>query len=210
MKILCLGDSITYGTGGTEGNLYPDVLKRFLEEYLEGVIVVCEGKPGYSTKVFWEFMNAPDETGEPKNFLTYKQYDVVIIMLGSNDIRLDNWVENTDSMRYLNLIVDYTKSLVDADTGEIFICSILPLADPMPPDILGAHHGWKQSRVYEEFNPSVKQLAKDRNIHFIDVYTAFRNGLDADPGLYDGIHPYDSGYALIGNIIGTAAREVLL
>ena len=85
--------------------------------------------------------------------------------------------------------------------GKIFVCSILPLADSIPVDIRGGGHPWKQLRVESEINPALKELAEELKLNFIDIYSLFKKADGGRKELYDGIHPYDSGYALIGMAI---------
>jgi lysophospholipase L1-like esterase len=200
LRILCIGDSITKGTGGTEGNRYPEVMARLLEQYENKVVVVNKGVPGSSTRDYWELIQTDKEWIVDQGI---SNYDGVIIMLGTNDCRLDNWVESLDTEIFLTKIVTQVQTTVK-NNKNVFICSILPLADPMPSDILGAGHGWRQGRIENEINPIIRQLSKNMGISFIDVYSEFKSSLDSGNVLYDGIHPYDIGYELIGNTIGKA------
>ena len=53
MKILCFGDSITAGIGGTVGNSYPDIMLRDLKKKGIKAEIVNNGRPGDSTKDFY-------------------------------------------------------------------------------------------------------------------------------------------------------------
>jgi lysophospholipase L1-like esterase len=195
MNIVCLGDSITNGTGSTPGNSYPELLASRLRTCSDDISISNEGRPGNSTREYWEFMT------DPACPLGKKKYHAVIIMLGTNDCRKDNWVETKDSLIYLEKIVERAKGLL-VQSGRIFICTILPLADPMPLDIRGGQHGWEQKRVENEINPGIKELSVRLQVQLIDVYAAFKKELDSGKAVYDGIHPYDSGYKVIADTIG--------
>lgn len=205
MKILCVGDSITSGTGSTQGNSYPDVLERYLKVHYEEVYIVNAGMPGYSTKEYWEYIS----NGHINSDDGCVNYDAVIIMLGTNDCRLDNWVETCDTMKYLENIYNYFVNYTTNKQVKIFLCTILPLISPMPKDILGGMHGWKQERVEKEINPGIKKLANDKGSCIIDVYSAFKELLVKGEELYDGIHPYNNGYCLIGNTIGKVLYDCM-
>nr|WP_320016583.1 arylesterase [uncultured Desulfobacter sp.] len=72
-RIVCFGDSLTFGTGASEGRDYPSVL-----EGLTGVEVINAGVPGNTTE------NALKRVDE--DVLAYEP-DVVLITLGGNDLK---------------------------------------------------------------------------------------------------------------------------
>jgi lysophospholipase L1-like esterase len=205
MNILCIGDSITAGTGSTPGGSYPDCLEGYLAIRFKNVTVFSAGMPGYSTKDYREFMAKAihlPQTPEEKVFLHNQPYEAVIVMLGTNDCRKDNWVESQDSARYLKEIAASSQQLTGGKSSRVFLCSILPLASPMPRDIRGGGHEWRQYRVEEEINPMIRKMARELEMSFIDIYTHFVCGIHAGELLYDGIHPFDSGYRLIAKVVG--------
>lgn len=211
MRILCAGDSLTYGTGSTPGNTYPDALQTYLSDRLPGIRVIGDGKPGYSTKDYCEYVQSLDSSAGSAGagFAGYRCYDAVVILLGCNDCRLDNWVETVESIGYLRKVTNHFLPYVKEDAKRMFLCSTLPLADPMPTGILGGQHPWRQSKVEEEMNPGILALAGSEGFGYIDVHSAFQAGLAKGQNLYDGIHPFDSGYRLIAETVGRAVVEVL-
>lgn len=206
IKVLCVGDSLTYGAGSTPGNTYPEAMQRYLGGCFHCVQVISDGKPGYSTKNFREYIRSHESSPEAEGarFAAYREYDAVVILLGCNDCRWDNWVETHESMECLSDIVAYFKPYVHGDQGRVLLCSTLPLANPMPKDILGGQHPWKQDKVENEMNPGIKALAEREGARFINLYSAFKSGLDKGLELYDGIHPFDLGYRLIAETVGRA------
>lgn len=72
-RIVCFGDSLTFGTGASEGRDYPSVLEK-----LTGVEVINAGVPGNTTE------NALERVDE--DVLAYEP-DVVLITLGGNDLK---------------------------------------------------------------------------------------------------------------------------
>ena len=103
MKILCLGDSISAGIGGTSGNSYPDIMRRKLKKKGIKAEVINNGRPGDSTRDFYEFLEISSNTVSNFSklipwFKPQLRYDLIILMLGTNDCRTDNWVESEDSI----------------------------------------------------------------------------------------------------------------
>lgn len=203
MKILCLGDSITSGIGGTVGNGYPDIMYKKLKKEGIGAEVINNGRPGDSTKDYFNYLATTINTIDNLNelipwFKPFVCYDLVIIMLGTNDCRSDNWVESKDSIKYLEKIIDLVNRWVN-EKKLILISTILPLSDPMPPKIVGGAHKWKQNRIENELNPAIKELARKKKVSFFDIHRPFKKEITSGKELFDGIHPYNTGYRFIGN-----------
>ena len=203
MKILCLGDSITAGIGGTVGNSYPDIMYKKLKKEGIGAEVINNGRPGDSTKDYFNYLATTINTIDNLNelipwFEPFVCYDLVIIMLGTNDCRSDNWVESKDSIKYLEKIIDLVNRWVN-EKKLILISTILPLSDPMPPKIVGGAHKWKQNRIENELNPAIKELARKKKVSFFDIHRLFKKEITSGKELFDGIHPYNTGYRFIGN-----------
>lgn len=206
MKIFCIGDSITYGTGASQGISYPHLLKLYFNSFHRTLNVCNGGMPGYSTKDYFDFLVSGEFELKFKENLSQwpsENLSAVIVMLGTNDCRMDNWVETPDSMKYLQGIIEHLENSAHVDKNKIFLCSILPLAHPMPQNILGGAHPWKQERVEEELNPAIKILAQSQGINFIDTCKSFKVGLSQGEKLYDGIHPFNQGYQWIADTIGS-------
>lgn len=133
--ILCYGDSNTWGYDPSSGGRYPrdvrwtGVLRRRLgDEYL----VIEEGLNGRTT--VWD-----DPIEGYKNGMTYlipclethKPIDLVIIMLGTNDLKLRFSVSAYDIGKSMGRLVDAVqKSASGLDDGapELLIMSPPPLA----------------------------------------------------------------------------------
>ena len=205
MKILCLGDSITAGIGGTVGNSYPDIMCKKLKREGIKIEVINNGRPGDSTKDFYNFLKISTNTISNYSelipwFKPLLQYDLVIIMIGTNDCRTDNWVETEDSLNYLSRIIDKACLWVKSNK-KIILSTIIPLADPMPLKIVGGAHKWEQDRIEEELNPGIRELAKERRVSFFDMYVPFKEEILSGKELYDGIHPYNKGYRFMGELM---------
>ena len=92
--ILAYGDSLTYGanpeTGGPR-HAYADRWPSVLERSLEGKArVIAEGLGGRTT-VFDEFSSVADRNGArvlPTLLDSHKPLDLVVIMLGTNDLKI--------------------------------------------------------------------------------------------------------------------------
>jgi len=211
MKILCMGDSITAGIGGTVGNGYPDVMARILGKRHKDLTVINEGRLGDSTKDYFNYLKTSMGTIENLSeiigwFKPQISYDVIILMIGTNDCRTDNWVETEDSLRYIQEIVNMVFPWVKAK-DDIVLSSLIPLADPMPEKIVGGAHEWYQGKVEKELNPGIKAISEKMGLRYFDMYSVFKDGLQDGKDLYDGIHPYNKGYRLMGEAFARFLEE---
>ncbi|MDP2927952.1 MAG: GDSL-type esterase/lipase family protein [Candidatus Omnitrophota bacterium] len=78
IKILCLGDSFTFGLGGGYGNDYPSQLEKMLNENVRDkkFIVYNRGIPGNNSSMVLKNL--------VRNINTYKP-DIALLLIGSND-----------------------------------------------------------------------------------------------------------------------------
>lgn len=76
--ILCLGDSMTEGEYGG----YPAYLRRLAKTKFPGVRVLSAARPGNNSREYLAFLRNSDllRKGNP---------DIVLLMLGTNDVRID-------------------------------------------------------------------------------------------------------------------------
>lgn len=73
LRVLCMGDSWTYGVGAPKGEAYPDYLGRILGT---GYVVINEGRPG---------MNSSQLAARLPALLEKHHPDYVVVMVGMNN-----------------------------------------------------------------------------------------------------------------------------
>jgi lysophospholipase L1-like esterase len=122
-------------------------------------------------------------TGPLKGALAFKP-DVVIIMLGTNDSKPQNWKFKD------NFVGDY-KDLIGKfraleSKPRIFICRPVP--------VVGEERFSIRKQMVEEEMPLIAQVAKEEQTGVIDM----RAALEGHPELLpDGVHPNAAGAALM-------------
>ena len=89
-KIICFGDSLTYGTGASSGNDYPSLLSKMISSP-----VINAGRPGDTTASALQRLE--------KDVLSYAP-DIVLITLGGNDLK--NGVATDTAFKNLKMIVN--------------------------------------------------------------------------------------------------------
>ena len=184
IKIACVGDSITEGAGVDNAvvNAYPIVLGRLLgTNYqtrnfgLSGTTMLKHGDVPYW--VATQFKGA-----------TNYQPDVVTIKLGTNDSKPQNW-------RYKDQFADDLRAMIAIFQGlpshpKVWLC--------LPVPAYAVNFDINPGIIKNEIIPIIKQVAKEKGLPTIDLYTTLSGRPDLFP---DNIHPNAAGAAIIAKTI---------
>ena len=190
IKVACIGDSITEGHGiaiqSEDG--YPVVLNQILGngynvQNCGRSATTLQKKGDFPYWICKEFSNA-----------LALNADIVVIKLGTNDTKPQNWNADRFKADYQSLI-DTLKS--DGRTPKIFVCTPAPAFT----------RAWNinDSTIVAGIIPIVTELAKANNLEIIDLHTAL-----ADKEEYfkvDGIHPDEPGAAYMAEVIAKAIKQ---
>jgi acyl-CoA thioesterase-1 len=182
VKVACVGDSITAGVGSSSAlHSYPGLLaaelgpKYDVENFGEsGATLLKKGDSPYWLRPGLD---------RSKDF----QPDVVVIMLGTNDSKPQNWSDMADFKGDYSALVDLYASL--PSHPRIYVCT--------PPPVLKSVYGIREEQVEYEI-PIIRQVAAEKNATVIDVYSAMGSDMATSS---DGVHPNDSGYVLLATAV---------
>ena len=174
-KLACVGDSITGGFGVTKGMSYPDQIAKMLGNNCEVRNFGLGGSYLLGYQSTEAFKNAKDFNP-----------DVVVIMLGTNDVRPLAWKNSKPNFvrDYLSMIKQFSEL---PSKPRIFIC--------YPPTITEAD-GSEENIL--ELIPLMDVVAKETNAGIIDIHGAFKGKGELIP---DKIHPNDAGQTLIATTV---------
>ncbi|MEI6176657.1 MAG: GDSL-type esterase/lipase family protein [Verrucomicrobiota bacterium] len=177
-KLACVGDSITEGFGVIKGRSWPDQIAKMLGSTCEVRNFGVGGRQLLSYQSTEEFQNA-------KNF----NPDVVVIMLGTNDVRPMSWkgCKSNFVTDYLAMIKQFAER---PSKPRIFIC--------YPPTITEAD-GSEENIL--ELIPLMDEVARQAKVGIIDIHGAFKGKAELIP---DKIHPNDAGQTLIATTVHKA------
>ncbi len=187
IKVACVGNSITFGSGinHRDSLSYPAQLQRMLGDSWEvrnygvsGRTLLSKGDRPYINEPAFEDAMA-------------FQPDVVLIKLGTNDTKPNNW-EYKDEFKddYRNLIESFQR----LDPKPIVV---LLKAVPAFPE----RWGIRDSIIHNHMNPMVEELAKSMNLPIIDLHEPMVGHGELFPDL---IHPNAEGAAIMASIIYNA------
>ncbi|MDF2502881.1 MULTISPECIES: GDSL-type esterase/lipase family protein [Clostridium] len=178
MKIVCIGDSLTYGYGVYSDECWVKLLHKSLN-----IEIINKGVNGDTT--------AGILSRSHKDILELKPSHV-ILMAGTNDILLNYPVNN---------IIDNIKFLLK----EIKDNNITPILALQPP-IIGelAEIYWDKYISYSKANEhlfeyirKINSFACENNINIINFYDSFIKIKDIVNLYSDGIHPNSEGHKLM-------------
>lgn len=174
-RVACLGDSITNITG------YPEQLQALLGN---SSVVGNFGVNGATVNLNSNNPYYYDLTyRDARNFLP----TTVVIMLGTNDARTDNYLKiSTFTANYERMI---NRTARWNSTQQIFLV--------IPPPIFNNTLNLNATSYVEGVIPKIRQVASDYNLTIIDVYTPLNH-----PEYFpDGVHPIGGGAQIIANTI---------
>ena len=180
VKIACVGNSITYGSGikNQFQNSYPGLLSQLLGEGYD------VRNFGISGRVLLNKGDRPYMHEQKFRDLLAFQPDIVTIKLGTNDSKPWNWCYGKDFKKDLTEMLDMLQDL--PSKPKIYLC--------LPVPAVNSNFGINDSVITNGIIPVIRSVAKKRHLPVIDLYAV----LKPHPDYYvDGIHPSEPGVALI-------------
>lgn len=190
VRVACVGNSITWGHGikDRDHDTYPAVLGRLLGDGYEvgnfgicGCTMMNKGDQPYMKEQAY------------RDALAFNP-DIVIIKLGTNDSKPQNW-------KYKDTFMDDMRTLVTSFQNlptkpKIYICYPIPSTYPR----------WdiNDSVTRHGVIPCIKRVAKKMHLPVIDLYTAFTPYVHLLP---DNVHPNEDGAALIAQWLSLRILE---
>lgn len=194
IKIACVGASTTVGFGATVS--YPSALQEMLGNRYEvknfGVNATTAQKDGMDGGSPMAYVNTENYT-QSKNYLP----DIVIIMIGANDSKPENWKDGVN-----NFAADY----------EELVKSYINLQSE--PTVLIATDVWVQktqwgindATVSGSIAPTEKAIAAKCGLPVIDLHELTIN--HDEYYIDDGVHMNDGGYAAVARHISEKIAEL--
>ena len=189
IRVACVGDSITFGASikDRENNNYPVVLGRSLGGKFEvrnfgvsGATLLKKGDFSYWDRPAFK---------EATQFNPH----VVVIKLGTNDTKPQNWKHAAEYAADYEVMIDHFAAL--PAKPKIWLCS--------PAPVYQTRWGISEKSVVEGVIPKVRALAKQKGLPVIDLYTALSDKPEMFP---DKIHPNAAG----ARVMATAVEAAIL
>lgn len=190
VRVACVGDSITFGAGveERERNNYPKKLGELLGD---GYDVRNYGNSGATLlkdgdKPYWKL-------GEFEAATKF-QPNIVVIKLGTNDTKPQNWKHADQFAADLKAMVEHFQKL--DSKPQVYICKPVPVYE--------TKWGINEKDLTTGVIPKATDVAKETGAGVIDLYTA----LSGHPEMFpDKIHPNAAGAALIAKTVAAAIEK---
>ena len=190
VRVACIGNSITDGHGidmcDTKG--YPAQLQRLLGSGYQvknyGVssrTMLNKGDHPYMQEQAW------------RDAVAFRP-DVVVIKLGTNDSKPENWQYGAEFEHDLLSMVDQLRP----SAPRIFLCTPIPAYKP----------SWNisDSVIVNHIIPIINKVAARERLTVVDLHSAFRDD-DGQQMQRDGIHPTEKGAGQMARIIADAIKQ---
>lgn len=186
IRVACVGDSITAGLGAEKGKSYPSQLQALLGD---GYKV---GNFGVSGRTLLSKGDKPYIKEKAYQDALAMKPDIVIIMLGTNDTKPQNWKFEKEFEADYRALVQSFKRLDSKPT--IYLCRPSPGPDK-PGNIYEGH--------LKKLRPRIDRLASSLGCKVIDMNAA----LAGKPGmLADTVHPNAAGAAELAKAAAKAIQ----
>jgi len=180
IRLACVGDSITFGSGlkDRHAESYPSQLQGMLGKGwdvqnfgVSGTTLLKKGDRSY-----WD----------QKRFAAAEAFapDVVVIKLGTNDSKPQNWKFKDDFRGDLTALIEEFRALPNKPT--VWLCRPVP-AFP-------GKYGIRDEVIREEILPMIDAVGKVQKTPVIDLYGALSGKSEHFP---DTIHPNAEGARLM-------------
>lgn len=191
IRVACIGNSITEGMALSMAShtSYPSVLQQLLgSQYHVGNFGILartllrKGNLPYVNEPLWR---------DAREF----QPNVVVLKLGTNDTKPENWQYGQDFASDLQAMVDTLKALPTHPT--IYLCTPIPIFKPT----------WNMSDsvLVNSIIPTIRKVAKKNKCKVIDLHTGFSPY--GHLVIQDGVHPNERGAKKLAELVATELKK---
>jgi lysophospholipase L1-like esterase len=188
-KVACVGNSITQGPGRDNADSYPLQMQAILGDGYEVKNFGVSGRTMLKKGDF-PYWNEP-QFEEVKSF----QPDILIIKLGTNDSKPQNWQHKDDFVNdYVAMIEAYRKHM--PKKGKVYIC--------IPVPVFKDNFGIRERVLVDEMRPMLQEIAKKTKSKTIDLYSPFEGKSALLP---DGVHPNKEGLGIMAKTVAAAIKD---
>jgi acyl-CoA thioesterase-1 len=195
-KIACIGNSITEYAFGTPGTVPVDAYSIRLNMLLgRDYWVENDGKSGaYMMKTgpspYWNMGRLP--------FVFALKPNIITIKLGTNDARAQYWNKNEYLADYRLMIDSLAKISPKPKIWLLLPCPAWMRNGAWP------FQGINDSLIVSQVIPSIKQIAQEKGLEFIDLHTPMAAHEALVP---DGVHPNAEGQDTLAHLIYRALTK---
>lgn len=204
-RILCFGDSNTYGHDPKDASRLKKRWTRYVSEMLGGDCEIIEEGLCGRTTVFP--VNGTPDGWEGSTLLrpviaTHKPYDLLIIMLGTNDLLLSTGADTEDSAEGMEKLIEIAQAEY---SSKILVISPILFDEAIQyNEIFSAlYGGTRVCELSKEFAPKYERIARKHGCFFM-------NAADyAKASELDGVHMDSENHRRLAEAIYKKLTEIL-
>jgi acyl-CoA thioesterase I len=188
IKVAFVGNSITQGPGRDNPDSYPLQVAAMLGDSYEVKNFGVSGRT-LLKKGDYPYWNEP-QFQQVKDF----QPDVVVIKLGTNDSKPQNWAHKADFVKdYLDLIAEFRAHM--PKDGKVYVV--------MPVPVTRVNFGINPEVMNNEQRLMLMEIIQKSGAEVIDLYTPL---MDKPELLPDGVHPNNEGLRIMAAVVARRIR----
>jgi len=188
IKVAFVGNSITQGPGRDNPDSYPLQVAAILGDSYEVKNFGVSGRT-LLKKGDYPYWNEP-QFQQVKDF----QPDVVVIKLGTNDSKPQNWAHKADFVKdYLDLIAEFRAHM--PKDGKVYVV--------MPVPVTRVNFGINPEVMNNEQRLMLMEIIQKSGAELIDLYTPL---MDKPELLPDGVHPNNEGLRIMAAVVARRIR----
>jgi lysophospholipase L1-like esterase len=188
IKVAFVGNSITQGPGRDNPDSYPLQVAAMLGDSYEVKNFGVSGRT-LLKKGDYPYWNEP-QFQQVKDF----QPDVVVIKLGTNDSKPQNWAHKADFVKdYLDLIAEFRAHM--PKDGKVYVV--------MPVPVTRVNFGINPEVMNNEQRLMLMEIIQKSGAELIDLYTPL---MDKPELLPDGVHPNNEGLRIMAAVVARRIR----
>jgi lysophospholipase L1-like esterase len=210
-RVVCFGDSVTFGWNLKYEDSYPQLLENSLyKDYMLNKVI----NSGIGGDTILDAINRLE-----KDALYYNPH-IIIINFGLNDGMLvenkENKINKNESLSYSEGEYNYTTkvslekfnncyrvliSSIKSNDIKLIVVGINPVLNSFP---LSKDEDFrkKQKEIYDLYNKEIIEIAEDEDVIFLNLWNLFIEDINIENYMQeDGIHPNKKGLELIADNI---------
>lgn len=191
--VACVGDSITEMQGKKKGKSYPGYLQDIMGETYS---VLNFGKSGTCVLKRSDIPYTKSESFQ--NFCKMRP-DIVVIALGTNDSRPQNWAKKAEFAADYQFLIDTARNLPSKP--------VVVLALPIPMITFPGkfQYSLNAETIANGIVPEIRKIAEANKCPIVDLFGQYTS----KPETYiDGVHPSDSGLEEMAQLVAKTIREL--
>lgn len=204
-RILCFGDSNTWGHNPENGEQLDDRWTEYLKELVNQYDIAVDGACGRSTE-----FDVPDmaysngiEVFKERYIEKDSSFDLIIIMLGTNDQLKYFDCTAMDTALALKCYVEIYRQKYGSETKFLLVSPILIDACALKHPVFSELYSEKSVEQSKLFGKVISEIAKSSGADFLDASKY------AHPSGIDGIHMDKTEHKKLADAIACKVKEIL-